>query len=219
VPRERLEIFRVSNTKPKEKIFVLAYEGNNTEALYFEAFRETTLFNDDKIYLYSLRRAKGDTNSSPSHVFNKLKREVKEEFNLENADELWMIIDRDQWINISAINILCKEEGNFYLALSNPCFEFWLLLHLKDISFYNPATQKKIFANNKIGRGKKRSYIKNLLNSIISGGYNESNPMPERFFPYIKDAINRAKSMDDLSEDYPSKLGSHVYKLAEKIVK
>jgi hypothetical protein len=212
MPRERLEIFRESSTKPKEKIFVLAYEGNNTEALYFEAFRETTLFNDDKIYLYSLRRSKGDTNSAPTHVFNKLKREAKEEYNLKKTDELWMIIDRDQWTNIPAINVLCKQEGNFFLELINHCFEFLLL------SFYNPATQKKIFANNKIRNGKKGSYIKNLLNTLIPGGYDESNPMPERFFPYIKDAINRAKNMDDLSEEYPSKLGSHVYKLAEKII-
>ncbi len=61
MPRERQEIFRESKSKPKEKIFVLAYEGNNTEALYFEALREDTLFNDELIHLYSLRRPKGDT--------------------------------------------------------------------------------------------------------------------------------------------------------------
>jgi hypothetical protein len=77
MPRERVEFFRESNSRHKVKIFVLVYEGNNTEALYFEALKENVRFNDEIIFLVSLRRLAGDTNSAPSHVFNKLKREAK----------------------------------------------------------------------------------------------------------------------------------------------
>ena len=77
MPRERIELFRESNSRPKEKIFVLAYEGNNTEALYFEKLKESARFNDELIHLKSLRRKKGDTNSSQHHFFKKLKREAK----------------------------------------------------------------------------------------------------------------------------------------------
>src|ERR1700733_4562576 len=111
MPRERNDFFRDSGSKPKEKIIILAYEGNNTEAIYFESLKATAKFNDDLIYLVSLRRAKGDTNSAPTHVFNKLKKEAKDQYNFEKADELWMIIDRDKWANIAEISKLCVKEG------------------------------------------------------------------------------------------------------------
>lgn len=216
MPRERIALFRESSTKPKEKIFVLAYEGNNTEALYFEELKVNERFNDDLIYLVSLRRPKNDTNSAPIYVFKKLKKEAKDEYNFGAGDELWMIIDRDKWSNIPEISTLCKKEGNFYLALSNPCFELWLLLHLKDLNEYNPQELKEIFENKKIS--KKRTYLKRLLGTFFKDGYKDSNPKPERFIPYIDDAIERAKTLDILAEEYPSSLGSHLYKLVEKII-
>lgn len=217
MPRERLDFFRISNSKPKEKIIVLAYEGNNTEAIYFETLKESARFNDDLIYLVSLRRPKNDTNSAPTHVFNKLKKEAKDEYNFDSADELWMIIDRDRWTNIPDISNLCKSQGNFYLALSNPCFEFWILLHIKDLSEFNAQELESIYTNAKVSS--RRTYLKNLLGQILIDGYNESNPKPDRYLPHINLAIDRAKQLDNPSEEFPTKLGSHVYRLVEKIIK
>jgi hypothetical protein len=217
MPRERLEIFRESNTKPKEKIFVLAYEGNNTEAIYFEALKADLRFNDDLIFLVSLRRPKTDTNSAPKHVFRKLKREAKDIYNFDKNDELWMVIDRDKWRNIPQISSMCIREGNFFLALSNPCFEFWLLLHIKDLNDFNPQELKDIYLNKRI-KGK-RTYLKLLLNSLLEEGYNESDPQPKRFLVHLEDAITRAKSIDNPQVEFPKKLGSHVYKLVEKIIR
>lgn len=70
MPREREEFFRESNTSEREKIFVLAFEGNETEDKYFSEFRDSHKFNDERIYLHLLKRAKNDTNSAPNHVFN-----------------------------------------------------------------------------------------------------------------------------------------------------
>lgn len=218
MPRERMEIFRESNSKPKERIIVLAYEGNITEALYFEKLKENVRFNDELIHLLSLKRKKGDTYSAPKYVFKKLKEEAKDEFNFKSPDELWMIIDRDEWTDIAEISTLCKNEGNFNLALSNPCFEFWLLLHIKDVGEYNEQELKAIFENKKIPNSRK-TYIKRLLGELLEDGYNETRPKPQRFFPHIDIAISRAKRLDNLNEDYPTNLGSHVYKLVEKIIK
>jgi len=216
MPRERTDLFRKSRTKPKEKIIVLAYEGNLTEADYFEHLKENSRFKDEAIYLYSLRRNAGDTNSAPNYVFNKLKSEAKNEYNFNVSDEFWMIIDRDSWANIPEINNLCKSEGNFYLALSNPCFEFWLLLHLRDTSDFSDHELSEIFTNRKVTS--KKTYLKRLLGSILTDGYKESNSKPERFIPHIDDAIQRARKLDNSSEDFPTILGSHVYKLAEKLI-
>jgi hypothetical protein len=217
MPRERSELFRESNSKPKEKIIILAYEGSITESQYFERLKADVRFNDDLIHLISLKRKRKDGESAPLHVFKKLKKEAKDEFNLDKSDELWMIIDRDQWNNIAEIADLCKAEGNFYLALSNPCFEFWLLLHIKDLSEFKEQELIDIFENKKVSNTK--TFLKRLLGELLDGGYNESIPKPERFFPYIDLAITRARNLDVLNEEYPTKLGSHVYKLVEKIIK
>ena len=159
---------------------------------------------------------KNDTKSAPIHVFNKLKKEIKDLYNLDLDDELWMIIDRDSWSNIQEIFDLCIAEGNFHLALSNPCFEFWLLLHIKEMSHYTPAEQIEIFENCKVSA--KKTYLKHHL-GVLLNGYNESNPKPERFLPHLDLAIARAKALDNPAENFPSQLGSHIYKLAEKIIK
>jgi len=77
MPRERQELFRESDSKEKEKIIVLAFEGNVTEEAYFEALMADSAFNDELIYLYLLKRQKGDTNSAPKHVFEKLKKKPR----------------------------------------------------------------------------------------------------------------------------------------------
>src|SRR5690606_7033455 len=138
------ELFRESNSIEKERIIVLAFEGNDTERIYFEDFRSSVRFNDSLICLHLLSRSKDDTNSAPNHVFNKLKREAKDEFNFNKEDELWMIIDTDRWKNIPQIVQSCKAEGNMFVAVSNPCFEFWLLLHIKNLEDYSEEELKLI---------------------------------------------------------------------------
>lgn len=216
MPREREELFRQSNTIEKEKIIVLAFEGNDTEQIYFEEFKDSENFNDDLIYLHLLKRPKNDTNSAPSHVFKKLKKEAKDEYSFNDKDELWMIIDTDRWKNIPDIIDECNKLENMFVAVSNPCFELWLLLHIKKISEYTEQELELILKNNKVTS--KKNYIDIKLTEIL-GSYNKSNPKPEQFIPHIQNAILQAKELDLENEEYPKKLGSHVYKITEKLIK
>lgn len=218
MPREREDFIREHDVSDAEKLFILAYEGNISEPDYFEALKSSADFKQGIIELVSLRRDKNNTNSSPKHVFNKLKREIKSEFNFKKSDEFWMIIDRDRnRDNIPIYFGLCQKEGNFYFALSNPCFELWLLLHIEDVNSFSPQIKEDIFENRKVN--KSRTYIKKLLSDLLPDGYNESKIRPERFLPHIRLAIQRAKLLDVNNEGYPTHLGSHVYKLAEKILR
>ncbi len=214
--REREELFRESNTIEKEKIIVLAFEGNDTERIYFEELKESVKFNDELIYLHLLKRAKSDTNSAPKHVFNKLKREAKNEYNFAKNDELWMIIDTDRWRNIPEIMQACNDLKNMFVAVSNPCFEFWLLLHIKNIDECSEKELDLILKNKKVTS--KKRYLEVKIADIL-GSYNKTNPKPERFLPFIDKAIVQAKKLDNPQETYPNKLGSHIYKLIEKIIK
>ena len=217
MPRERNELFRISNSKEKEKIFVLAFEGNITEEEYFEELKASSIFNEELIYLHILKRPKTDTNSAPKHVFKKLKKEAKEEFNFNNKDELWMIIDRDRWHNIPEIIESCKAQNNFFVAVSNPCFEFWLLLHVCEMSNLTQEQKDNIFLNPKVSNNKR--YLDKLLGELLGDGYNKNNPRTERFITTITQAIKESKKLVISTEAYPSQLGSYVYKLVEKLIK
>lgn len=217
MPRERQEIFRESNIKEKEKIIVLAFEGNETERIYFEEFMSGEQFNEDIIYLHLLKRSKTDTKSAPNHVFNKLKKEAKDEYNLSPEDELWMIIDKDRWKNIPTIVELCKKQGNMHVAVSNPCFEFWILLHIKNIETLTEQESQDLIANSKVSS--KKRYIDFYLGNLLDGGYNKTNPRPERYLDKVDHAIEQAEKLNNKKEDFPLSLGSHVYKIMKKIRK
>jgi hypothetical protein len=215
MPREREALFRESNAIEKEKIIVLAFEGNNTEEIYFEEFKESALFDDSLIFLHLLKRPKSDTNSAPKHVFNKLKKEAKDEYNFKDTDELWMIIDTDRWKSIPEIIDACHKQNNMFVAVSNPCFEFWLLLHIKDIAEYSQEEQELILKNYKVT--KKKNYIDTKITEILGSTYNKSNPRPDLFLPTLEKAITQAKALNYNNDTYPKALGSHVYKVVEKL--
>ncbi|KUM54428.1 RloB family protein [Rheinheimera sp. EpRS3] len=102
-------------------LYVIATEGQITEKLYF-----TDLFGRKNIRMPVLETKRGQ--SSPDKVFERLQK-YKTENNAQNK-ELWLVIDRDSWPRetLVAIQAECqRKEINF--ILSNPCFEFWLLLH------------------------------------------------------------------------------------------
>jgi hypothetical protein len=131
-----------------------------------------------------------------------------------------LIIDKDDWEEIHNYNFDklvddCKKETNFFLAMSNPCFEIWLILHLKDISEFDQEEKSLISANKKVSKNK--NYIDKVLGDIQGRGYNKK-PNPDIFLPLTKTAIRRAKELDTEAQDYPKQLGTHVYKLIEKLM-
>lgn len=219
MPREPIPLIRQGGFIDAEKIFILSYEGTVSEKKYFEDFRKSDLFNNSGlIETISLKRPK-DRGSDPINV-KKLLQEAKREFNFKNTDEFWLIIDRDHWEtthnhNFDKLVEDCKAEKNFYLAMSNPCFEIWLILHLKDVNEYSNEEKNAIFENVKISN--KKNHIDVVLGQLQGKDYNK-RPDPEVFNPLILTAIERAKSNDILEEDYPKSIGTHIYKLIEKLI-
>lgn len=128
-----------------------------------------------------------------------------------------MIIDTDRWKNIDKIVIECKKQKNMFVAVSNPSFEFWLLLHIKDINEYSDEELNLILENKKKSKRSKNYVDKKIIE--ILGTYDKRNPKSERFLPSIEKAISQAKLLNNPEEEYPSKLGTFVYKVIEKLKK
>ncbi len=219
MPREPIPLIRQGGHIDAEKLFVLSYEGIITEKKYFQDFRASEYFNNNGlIEIVPLKRPK-DKGSDPFSV-KKLLNEAKKEYGFKISDEFWLIIDRDDWESIHKLSFddlvtECKNEDNFYLAMSNPCFEIWLVLHLKNLSEFTKEEQALIFENAKIG---KKNYIDILVSQLQGGrGYNK-RPNPNIYLPLTKTAIERAKSIDNLKDDYPKSIGTHLYKLIEKLI-
>ena len=53
---------------------------------------------------------------------------------LKKSDEAWLVVDKDQWTDeqLSQLHQWSLKAKNYGFALSNPKFEFWLLLHFED---------------------------------------------------------------------------------------
>ncbi|HAH56426.1 MAG TPA: hypothetical protein DCM02_14380 [Flavobacterium sp.] len=220
MPRESIPLIRQGGHIDAEKLFVLSYEGTVTEKKYFQDFRSSVYFNNNGlIEIVPLKRPK-DKGSDPFSV-KKLLNWAKKEYGFKTSDEFWLIIDRDDWESIHKLNFddlvkECKKEENFYLAMSNPCFEIWLVLHLKNLTEFTDEEKALIFENAKIDN---KNYIDILVAQLQGGdrGYNK-RPNPNIYLPLTKTAIVRAKSNDIFEEDYPKSIGTHLYKLIEQLI-
>ena len=52
-------------------------------------------------------------------------------YSFEEKDEVWAIFDRDEHPQFEEAVRLCEQNG-VKVGRSNPCFEVWLILHLRD---------------------------------------------------------------------------------------
>jgi len=198
---------RVSNIRNVKKIFVIATEGEKTEPIYFNDLK--ALLRNPIVYVAVLERQ--SSASSPNHVLNELDK-FKSHFELKSDDELWILIDKDNWgnRNLSITAAQCVQK-KYHLAVSNPCFEVWLLLHLRDISRCKTDKIKALSEN------KNRDLEKEIR--CVCGYYNKSNPDTSKFLPNINTAIKRAKKLDiNPQHRWTNSISTRVYRLAEKII-
>ena len=222
MPREFNELVRRSGFVNAEKFYILAYEGTVTEKKYFEDPRNSDLFNDSgSIETIPLKR--GTREGSNPLAVKALLSKAKQDYNFKSTDEFWLVIDRDDWETIHNIDLEklaedCNSEKNFFMALSNPCFEMWLILHLKKLEEIPEEDRAKIYENAAISA--KKHYVDEALANYIGDGrgYNK-RPNPAVFLPKVMQAIQNAKKIAVMEEPYPKTLGSDVYKLVQKLIK
>ncbi len=107
------------------KLFIISCEGKETEIQYFRLIQS---YNPEILVDCPTRNRQ----SSPFQVLKTLKQRIMEK-NPRPPYEAWLVIDKDHWTGVQ-IDELAKwvdHHGNRGLAVSNPKFEFWLLLHFE----------------------------------------------------------------------------------------
>jgi hypothetical protein len=202
---------------PKD-VYIISVAGEGkTEEQYFDGLKEISV--DNTIWIDRLEKAdETDTKSHPNYVLELLEEREKywKEFGVE-SNELWMVVDRDlQNVNITQLEEIIEKCANkgYNLALSNPTFEFWLLLHITSVENYDP---EKLLANSKPSVKSKKRYLETLL-SELTGGYNKNKLNFKKIESGITDAITRAKQLPVDNKILMNNLGTSVCILVEKLI-
>ena len=209
--RERREAFRDA------RLVVIASEGKDTERIYFKALAKEYM--NPRVHVHILERDDDEiNNSSPEHVLKQLD-DYKNQYELEADDELWLVVDRDRWTDamLSRVATACAQNGYMRMALSNPCIELWLLLHLVDVTALPPAEQQ-LWMENRRKSKHADPYLKVRLRQEL-GAYHESNYDAQMLVGHVETAIKRARLLDKNPADrWPQTLGTRVYLLAESVM-
>lgn len=126
MPTQRRKFQRPLGQRRYRKLFVIATEGVKTEPQYFSIFNNHHAI----IRLHCLR---GSHASAPLHVLKRMQDYLKK-YGMSVTDEAWLVIDKDQWTDqqLSQLHAWSESCQQYGLAVSNPKFEYWLLLHFED---------------------------------------------------------------------------------------
>lgn len=126
--RKKRPLDRKAKPVRDASLVVIASEDRYAVRQYFDFFEST------RIQFRVLETEDGK--SAPEHVLNRI-NEYLEEFEIDEGDTFWVVCDCDHWVEPNHIQNLthllqqCRQKG-IQVALSNPCFELWLLLHFAD---------------------------------------------------------------------------------------
>lgn len=195
MPPKRRKFQRQLGERRYRRLFIISVEGLTTEPQYFAIFNDLDLV----IHVDCL---KGKNESSPFHVLKRMKDYLKKN-KLSNSDEAWLVVDKDQWTDeqLTKLHAWSKGDDNYGFALSNPKFEYWLLLHFEDgegITSSRECTEQ--------------------LNRYLND-YHKGIDARKITRDMIDDAIRRGKDRDmPPCSDWPRSTGTTVYRLVERLL-
>lgn len=133
-------------------------------------------------------------------------------------DKICLIVDRDKesFLALPGNNqydyVLrtCQEKG-FGFYVSNPCFEFWLLLHFDEVF---ELDWDKLLENPQVTA--KRRYTEYELRKLLPG-YRKSNYKTETLMKRIEKAINNEEKFCEEPDELRDKVGSNVGKVIKEL--
>ena len=196
MPQKRRKFQRSLGELPYKKLFVLAVEGVKTEPQYFGIFN-----NQQSVIRVSCLKSSHE--SSPLQVLKRMEDHLRQ-VDLRSTDEAWLVVDKDQWTDEQLVQLheWAQTGDNLGFALSNPKFEYWLLLHFED---------GNDIASSRDCTDRLKRYLTDYDKGIDGRKFTNER---------IEAAIRRAKLRDNPTcVDWPHSLGgTTIYRLVEKLV-
>lgn len=176
------------------RLFVIIAEGER-EDTYFRWFDARSL----RLNVYIIDRR--NNASSPKHFTSRLSQAEEDgKYSPQDNDQVWFVCDVDRWRRqIEEMRILCDQEPNWNIAVSNKCFEVWLHFHSGPIT---------------LSKSTSCSALKRALHSTSVGDFN-----PDKYCPLIEQAAQYAREADTSNDSFfPNVLQTKLYKLAESML-
>lgn len=183
-----------------QKRLLVVCGGKRTERDYFEALKEEHRNTAVTVRVRAEKR-------SPLHVVEKAVDLF--ESSQDSFDECWAVFDVDRFgssgnqggaSNLTRSISMARKNG-VRLAISNPCFEYWLLLHFCDhsahLTDYKPVRDK----------------IKHFLPN-----YDKADIRMADYSPGIREAISRAKKRDKNQQPPGSNPNTAVWRIVDQML-
>lgn len=189
---------RRPHRQPKPR-FLIVCEGTVTEPRYFKDVQQA------ERSLIDLQIEPGGMPKTLVHRASELKREAdgkarKLKDDNQRYEEVWCVFDIDEHPLIPAAKDQARANG-IELAISNPCFELWALLHFQDQHAH-------------IERGKVQHLCRSHMRNY------EKHLDYETLRPKYSDALKRAEDLErwhDSRGTVGANPSTTVYKLVERI--
>ncbi len=137
----------------------------------------------------------------------------------QELDEFAVLIDRDIQTH-SEDNMIdfiehCKNKG-YKCYIANPCFEFWLLMHLADIDEEFGEHLEDIKQNPKVSD--QHTFVSKAVSE--RGHHGKSGiKFATQYMPKINQAIDQAKKYASNEDQLISNIGCNLWKLMEELKK
>lgn len=160
---------RDRNPKRQEnEVILIVCEGEKTEKNYLNRLKDLFSLSNVSINIFSSK------NPSPLQVVKFAKEKSKE----NSYDKIYCVFDKDTHSNFDKAKQECKKY-KFEEITSNPCFEFWILLHF--------TYTTKSFATNSPCNELINTYLKGYIKDYTKN-YNFTNIIQQNLDTAIANA-------------------------------
>lgn len=184
----------------------IATEGDRDEPDYFYHLQNSDFIDGRKVQIEIIPSG---TKSAPEYIIEALEK-IATKNELKPIDQLWYMSDVDHNASPNHIKNFKRaltdcDKKKYFVAISNPCFQVWLLLHFVDpaeLSDMKDGTQLKEMLR-QVGGYTKEFHLK--CGSILDGN--------------VELAIKRAEQLspDADSDKWPSTPGTQVHLLVRQL--
>lgn len=134
-------------------------------------------------------------------------------------DEYGILIDRDIQTHSESNMLECIRycsRKNYKCYIANPCFEFWLLLHLVDVRTRYQGQLDDILLNRKISR--QHTFVSKAVSDIAHHCKGDIK-FEINYLPNVDLAVERAKLFEVEEERLVDNLGCNLWKLIDELRK
>jgi hypothetical protein len=165
---------RVAERPPKKTVVVFC-EGMRTEPEYVSALKREPAIRDTAAV--DIQVEMSDSGAVPETLVERA-MDFRESFG-EEVDEIWCIFDVEQPKNHPNLRqaVDKAKAANIRLAISNPCFEIWLVLHFTDHTAW---------VDNSTAQRLRRQ----------SDGQTKKSLLPSQYMPRREEAARRASALE-----------------------